>query len=210
MCDNPLCDVDAGDGPTSDITRTIHNSFKNTPAYRQGFLGMLCASLRQNRSLSFINLANTSIEDSHGPLLAILLRVSTIDGLGLLRNHIGDKGCVYMCQALVKYPTTLRVLLLQNNSISTQGFYALWKGVLSTNDTLVSVQFGNELVEIEGVERGQRDLDIAIRMNRAGLIRLRKNKNTTRKEWVEALIQLRDNLDCSFPFLRENPLICKC
>ena len=209
ICNNPLLDPDAGDGPTSDVTRRIYDSFKDTPAYKQGFLGMLCSSLRYNTEMSFINLANTGVDDSHGPLLAILFRVSNIDGIGLLRNNIGDNCCIYMCQALAKYQTSLKVLMLEMNPISAHGYYALWKGALAANDTLISVTVGKQVYEIDGIERGQRDLDIVLRMNRAGLVRLRRNKNATREQWVEALIELSDDMDCSYSFLIENPLLIR-
>ena len=209
ICNNPLLDPEAGDGPTNDVTTMIYNSFKDTPAYQQGFLGMLCSSLRHNKTLSFINMANTGLHDGHGPLLALLFRVSSIDGIGLLRNSIGDNACIYMCQALSKYRTTLKVLMLEMNPISAHGFYAMWKGTLFANDTLISLTWGKQKYLIHGVERGQRDIDIVLRMNRAGLIRLRRDKNATREQWVEALIELRTDIDCSFTFLVENPLLLK-
>ncbi|KAL7556365.1 hypothetical protein ACA910_006291 [Epithemia clementina (nom. ined.)] len=207
ICNNPLFDPEGGDGPRSEVTTRIHNSFTGSPAYQQGFLGMLCASLRHNKILSFINLANTGLDDSHGPLLSILFRVGSLDGIGLLRNNVGDGATIYMCQALSRYRTTLKVLMLEMNPISERGFYAIWKGLLLANDTLISVTMGKQTYMIDGVERGQRDLDIVLKMNRAGMVRLRRDKNATRDQWVDALIELSDDVDCSFTFLVENPFV---
>lgn len=208
ICCNPLFDPESLGGPTTDITRRVFNSFKDTPAYKQGFLGMLCSSLRRNRTVDFINLSNSGIQDEHGPLLAILLRVSNLAAIMLQRNNISDQACIYMCQTLSTYRTPLRAITLDMNPISSRGFIAFWKGVLMTNDNLMSVQFGDQIYEINGIERGQRDLDDALRMNRAGFIRLRNDKNATQKQWVEGLIDLRDHLSCSYAFLQNNPSLC--
>lgn len=49
---------------------------------------------------------------------------------------------------------------------------------------MASVVLGRYMYEINGVERGQRDLEIVLRLNRVGMLRLHWDKNATREEWM--------------------------
>lgn len=52
------------------------------------------------------------------------------------------------------------------------------------------------------------DNDYYAKLNRVGRGRLLQNMNTTNTEWVDALIQVRNDLDCINYFLKARPTLC--
>jgi len=77
-----------------------------------------------NQSIQHWNLDYKSIGFRASEILAdrVLLYNTTLVKLSLARNHLGDKGCIAICQALIKAKnTTLKYLNLKDNDIGPEG-----------------------------------------------------------------------------------------
>lgn len=208
ICDNPIlqdCDTTSIRSP---VARSVLQKVQAEPAYAHGFLALLCASLQDHQNLSILNLAATGLTDAQGPLLALLLRVSPVQNIHLGRNSLGDETCGHLYSVLGEDGSRLTSLSMQMNSFGALGFYTLWQGVLRTNSRLQNVQVGLRSHNVYGSPRGQRDVDIALRLNKAGRVRLLRDRRATAQEWLECLFGVVDDVDCSFALLRENPTLC--
>jgi len=84
----------------------------------------ICTGIGMNQSIQHWNLDYKSIGFRASEILAdrVLLCNKTLVKLSLARNHLGDKGCIAICQALIKAKnTTLRYLNLKDNDIGSEG-----------------------------------------------------------------------------------------
>eukprot|EP00977_Amphora_coffeiformis_P024038 scaffold14974_cov195-Amphora_coffeaeformis.AAC.45 len=208
ICDNPVTQESDMDTIRSPLARAVLAKVRASPAYSHGFLGMLCAALKDHQSMEHLNLASTGLTDKDGALLALLLRVSCVRQLFVGRNNLADETCGHLYSVLGDDQCELTSLSLQLNSFTALGFYTLWQGILRTNSKLQNVQIGLRTYSIYGQPRGQRDIDIALRLNQAGRIRLLRDRSATIQEWLECLFAVADDVDCSFALLRENPSLC--
>jgi len=208
ICDNPVTQETDMSTVRSPLARAVFDKVRASLAYSHGFLGMLCAALKDHQNMEHLNLASTGLTDRDGALLALLIRVSCVRQLFLGRNNLADETCGHLYSVLGDDECELTSLHLQLNSITALGFYTLWQGILRTNSKLQSVQIGLRTYSIYGQPRGQRDVDIALRLNQAGRIRLLRDRSATIQEWLECLFAVTDDIDCSFALLRENPSLC--
>lgn len=208
ICDNPVLQESDVRTIRSPIALQIMAKVHATPAYNHGFLGMLCATLNNHASLEWLNLANIGLSDEEGQLVALLVQISQLRTIFLGRNDLGDTTIGHLYSVLGDDKSTLTSLSLQLNSFGPLGFYTLWYGILRTNNRLQNVQLGLRTYNIYGNPRGQRDLDIDIRLNQAGRIRLLRDSRATLQDWLECLFALADDVDCSFALLREHPALC--
>ena len=208
ICDNPVLQEGSAKHFTSAATRELVNIVQSHSAYSHGFLGMLCAALQDHQSMEHLNLSSTGLTDAQGPLVALLARISNIRDLILGRNSLGDETCGHLYSVLGNDQSSLNSLSLQVNSFGAMGFYTLWQGVLRTNSRLKNLRVGLRTYSINGTSRGQRDIDIALRLNKAGRVKLLRDRTATAKDWLECLFSVADDADCSYTLLRENPSLC--
>ena len=208
ICDNPVTQETDMATIRSPLARAVMAKVQASPAYSHGFLGMLCAALKGHQSMAHLNLASTGLTDRDGALLALLLRVSCVRQLFVGRNNLADETCGHLYSVLGDDQCELTSLSIQLNSFTALGFYTLWHGILRTNSKLQNVQIGLRTYSIYGQPRGQRDIDIALRLNQAGRIRLLRDRSATIQEWLGCLFAVADDVDCSFTLLRENPSLC--
>ena len=52
------------------------------------------------------------------------------------------------------------------------------------------------------------EIEFYTKLNRLGRNRLLQDHKATRQEWIDLLVQIKDDLDCLFYFLSMNPLLC--
>ena len=208
ICDNPILQESDMTTIRSPLALQVLARVQATPAYNHGSLGMFCAALNNHPSMEWLNLASTGLTDKEGSLVALLLQVSRLRTLFLGRNNLGDETMGHLYSVLGDDQSTLTSLSIQLNSFGALGFYTLWYGILRTNSRLQSVQLGLRTYNVYGCPRGQRDLDVAIRLNQAGRIRLLKDRHATAQDWLECLFAVADDVDCSYAFLREYPSLC--
>ena len=208
ICDNPVMQETDTATIQSPLAQAILAKVQTSPAYSHGFLGMLCAAFKDHQSMAHLNLASTGLADKDGPLLALLLRVSCVRELYLGRNSLGDETCGHLYSVLGDDQCDLTSLSIQLNSFTAMGFYTFWHGILRTNSKLQNVQIGLRTYSIYGRPRGQRDVDIALRLNKAGRVHLIRDQRATLNEWLECLFAVADDVDCSYALLRENPSLC--
>jgi len=84
----------------------------------------ICSGIGMNQSIQHWNLDYKSIGFRASEILAdrVLLYNNTLVKLSLARNHLGDKGCIAICQALIKSKNnTLKYLNLKDNDIGSEG-----------------------------------------------------------------------------------------
>jgi Ran GTPase-activating protein (RanGAP) involved in mRNA processing and transport len=84
----------------------------------------ICSGIGMNQSIQHWNLDYKSIGIKASEILAdrVLLYNNTLVKLSLARNHLGDKGCIAICQALIKSRNnTLKYLNLKDNDIGSEG-----------------------------------------------------------------------------------------
>jgi len=84
----------------------------------------ICDGVGVNQSIQHWNLDYKSIGIRASEILAdrVLLCNTTLVKLSLARNHLGDKGCIALCQALIKSRNnTLKYLNLKDNDIGSEG-----------------------------------------------------------------------------------------
>ncbi|OUM65978.1 hypothetical protein PIROE2DRAFT_20231 [Piromyces sp. E2] len=84
----------------------------------------ICTGIGMNQSIQHWNLDYKSIGFRASEILAdrVLLLNNTLVKLSLARNHLGDKGCIAICQALIKSKNnTLKYLNLKDNDIGSEG-----------------------------------------------------------------------------------------
>jgi len=84
----------------------------------------ICTGIGMNQSIQHWNLDYKSIGFRASEILAdrVLLINTTLVKLSLARNHLGDKGCIALCQALIKAKNcTLKYLNLKDNDIGSEG-----------------------------------------------------------------------------------------
>jgi Ran GTPase-activating protein (RanGAP) involved in mRNA processing and transport len=223
ICDNPVLEEGPAVPVTSADVRNVMNQVQGHSAYAHGFVGMLCAALQDHPNMEHLNLASTGLSDTQGggTLVALLIRISHLQTLLLGRNNLGDETCGHLYSVLSDEQCCLSSLSLQVNSFTALGFYTLWHGVLRTNDTLQNLNIGLRTYDINGCSRGQKDINIALRLNKAGRVRLLKHRNkgaagatttttnaATVKDWLQCLFRVANDTDCSYTLLRENPALC--
>ena len=125
-----------------------------------------------------------------------------------LCNGLGDQSIGHLYNVLGDDKSTLTSLSLQMNPFGALGFYTIWHGILRSNSRLQNVQLGLRTYSVRGLARGQRDIDMAIRLNQAGRIRLYRDRRATPQHWLECLFTVADDVDCSYTLLREQPALC--
>ncbi|ORX47348.1 hypothetical protein BCR36DRAFT_584857 [Piromyces finnis] len=84
----------------------------------------ICDGIAVNQSIQHWNLDYKSIGIRASEMLAdrVLQYNHTLVKLSLARNHLGDKGCIAICQALIKAKNnTLKYLNLKDNDIGSEG-----------------------------------------------------------------------------------------
>jgi len=84
----------------------------------------ICTGIGMNQRIQHWNLDYKSIGFRASEVLAdrVLLYNTTLVKLSLARNHLGDKGCIAICQALITSKnSTLKYLNLKDNDIGSEG-----------------------------------------------------------------------------------------
>jgi len=108
--------------PVLPSTESGENDY-NEPDNLQSFKA-ICNGIRMNQSIQHWNLDYKSIGFRASEILAdrVLLYNKTLVKLSLARNHLGDKGCIAICQALIQSKNcTLKYLNLKDNDIGSEG-----------------------------------------------------------------------------------------
>jgi len=105
--------------PSTDYGENDVNEPDNLESFKA-----ICTGIGMNQSIQHWNLDYKSIGFRASEILAdrVLLCNKTLVKLSLARNHLGDKGCIAICQALIKAKnTTLKYLNLKDNDIGSEG-----------------------------------------------------------------------------------------
>mgnify|MGYP003865780987 CR=1 FL=1 len=139
--------------------------------------------------------------------IAEMLKVNTT--LKKLELHLRSRtdedepGIVELSKALIKNKTLTKFQLHgATNSSGSWNTRTAFLNMLRTNYTL----FESALVFHPGFLRPESDL--YLKLNHVGRGRLLENANVKKDEWVNALIKVRDDIDCLFYFLITNPSLC--
>jgi len=105
--------------PSTELSENDVNEPDNLESFKA-----ICTGIGMNQSIQHWNLDYKSIGFRASEILAerVLLCNNTLVRLSLARNHLGDKGCITICQALIKAKnSTLKYLNLKDNDIGAEG-----------------------------------------------------------------------------------------
>jgi Ran GTPase-activating protein (RanGAP) involved in mRNA processing and transport len=107
-----------------------------------------CNALKQNTSLTCLNIQNRNINNKSIELLSDVLKENnTLELLDIYKNNIGPQGVKILCEGLAQN-TTLKTLYLTSNNIKDEGVKYIYD-LLKFNKTLCSLSMGyNSVTEI--------------------------------------------------------------
>lgn len=130
--------------------------------------------------------------------LVTLCQSTSLQELKLWSRQLDDTCCVAIAQAL-RVNTTLKTLDLQCQVIGNIGLEEISR-MMEQNYTIESVRTTGRRLSLTN------KIDLYVRLNRAGRILLVKEQ-ASKQEWVDVLIEGREDIDAIFYFLRANPSI---
>jgi hypothetical protein len=130
--------------------------------------------------------------------LVTLCQSESLQELKLWSRQLDDSCCIAIAQAL-RLNTTLKSLDLQCQLIGNRGLEEI-TAMMEQNYFIESVRTTGRRMSISN------KIDLYVRLNRAGRVLL-INENATRLDWVNILIEGRDDIDAIFYFIRSNPTI---
>lgn len=130
--------------------------------------------------------------------LVALCQSESLQELKLWSRQLDDSCCVAIARAL-RMNTTLKALDLQCQIIGNEGLEEI-TSMMEHNYTIESVRTTGRRMSLS------EKIDLYVRLNRAGRIVLVKEQ-ASKMDWVDVLIEGRNDIDAIFYFLRSNPSI---
>lgn len=130
--------------------------------------------------------------------LVTLCQSDSLQELKLWSRQLDDSCCVAIAQAL-RVNNTLKTLDLQCQVIGNEGLEEIAK-MMESNYTIESVRTTGRRLSLS------QQIELYVRLNRAGRILLIK-EDASKQEWVDTLIESKDDIDAVFYFIRSNPTL---
>ena len=130
--------------------------------------------------------------------LVTLCQSQSLQELKLWSRQLEDSCCVAIAQAL-RANTTLKTLDLQCQIIGNEGLEEITR-MMEQNYTIESVRTTGRRLSLSN------KIDMYVRLNRTGRMVLVKHQ-ASKRDWVNVLIEGRDDIDAIFYFIRSNPAI---
>lgn len=130
--------------------------------------------------------------------LVTLCQSESLQELKLWSRQLDDSCCVAIAKAL-KVNKILKTLDLQCQVIGNEGIEEI-TSMMEQNYTIENVRTTGRRMSLSA------KIDLYVRLNRAGRILLVKEQ-ASKSEWVDVLIEGREDIDAIFYFLRSNPII---
>ena len=214
------------------VTLPTEMPYASLDVYAMGFCGMpklTCLNLRVNgrqtepvlspeatalllasTSIESLYLENLGLTDDHTDAIFAELKTNnkTLKSLDLKTNHFSDDA-IYTLSQTLPHNNTLTSIDLSGVQITAAAGAALAKSL--THNTVI------QHIELEGTEQRYRDefdipvghevtewaklMDYHLRLNRAG-------ETTNRKQFIEAVNSVSDNVQCLYTLVRNSPKYC--
>jgi hypothetical protein len=176
--------INSNDNPQNS-TRLEEVMISTWPLGKAG-IKALCQMIRVNTSLRKLTVVIYELQDN-----------SAAD-----QNNNKECGIVDLAKAL-EFNSTLTVLELHGRSEIGKWIEEAFLEMMKTNYALRTLKLFNDdsFLKLE--------IDFYLKLNRAGRDKLLQNANSTRNQWMEAIVTVRDDLSCLFYFLSVNPLLCQ-
>ncbi|CAB9505233.1 expressed unknown protein [Seminavis robusta] len=139
-------------------------------------------------------------------LCNILRSNSNVSSLETLHVHLayldgGEGHHVSIANALRENDVLKRFSLFGSSGNLTNNAFQAFVDMMETNYTLEEVEFQDENESL------QPQLDMYLKLNTQGRAKLLKDETSTRQDWINALLELREDLDCVFHLISLNPAI---
>jgi hypothetical protein len=212
---------------------SITDLYLSRLALSDDHLMAIAACLRDTSVLRVLDLFGNSFSDKH--LMLISNALLTNSGLQTLVlpcpiDAFSVETCAAVSLALQSNKTLLR-LSLPCTKLCDDGLLHIAEG-LTVNTTLKKIEVGlskeigdkglkalQQMLEknyqlerllVPTAEKGiQKKVEHYMRLNEVGRGSLLRDGKSTREQWVEMLISVRNDLDCLFYFTSMNPSICQ-
>jgi hypothetical protein len=133
---------------------------------------------------------------------------SSLKQLHIVVKHYED--AIPMAQAL-EHNTSLVKLLLRTYHyprVVRPAVYQAFRQMLERNCSLLYLEMFQGHPMRPWLELSDPTLQIFLKVNRAGRAKLMQ-ANCTNEQWVATIIASKDDVDCSFYFLSQNPTVCQ-